>query len=51
MRFDIGLVHGFCRVAPFDDKFGFGEPGLDIALGKANHLGDVRRFGRPGFDP
>ncbi len=38
MRLDIGLVHGFCRVAPLDDDFGFGEPGLDIALRKANHF-------------
>ena len=41
MRLDIGLVHGFCRVAPLDDDVGFREPSLDFALGKADHLGDV----------
>ena len=39
MRLDIALVHRLCRVAPLDDDFGLGEPGLDIALGEADHLG------------
>ena len=50
MRLDIALVHRLGRIAPLDDDFGFAEPGLDIALGEANHLGDVRGLGRLRVD-
>ncbi len=51
MRLDIALVHRLCRVAPLDDDVGLAEPGLDVALGKAHHLGDVGGLGRLGVDP
>ena len=50
MRLDIALVHRLGRVAPLDDDIGLGEPGLDIALGEADHLGDVGGLGRLRLD-
>ncbi len=50
MRLDIGLVHRRVRIAPLDDDVGVAEPGVDVALGEADHLGDVRSVRRLGID-
>ncbi len=51
VRLDIGLMHGLARIAALDDDIGVAEAGIDIALGKADPLGDVRGMGRLRVDP
>ena len=50
MRLDIGLMHRLVRIAPLDDDVGVAEPGLDVALGKGDLLGDVRGLRRHRID-
>ncbi len=41
MRLNVALMHRRAGIAALDDEIGVAEPGLDIALGEADHLGDV----------
>ena len=50
MRLDIGLMHRCVRIAPLDHDVGLAEPGVEVALGKADHLGDVGGMRRLGLD-
>ena len=50
MRLDIGLMHRLGRIAALDDDIGVAKPGRDVALGKADLFGDVRRMRRLRVD-
>src|SRR6516162_8368266 len=50
MWLDVSLMHRRVGIAPLDDDVRLAEPGVDVALGEADHLRDIRGVGRFRID-